>query len=224
MIELGFPVLRPARRRAGDPAGLRARARSRDAHRAVPRLPRGDARPRRRDADRADDLRRDPRGLRLGALRDRRRRARSDEPHRLRRPRRPASGAPPRASRRPDLDGRAHPPRCVDDRRLALPRHGDGDDRGAERALVRARGARRPRARRSPAACRSTPGSASRPRSRRRARRRSRTASSSGSRAVQVAEDGPEALGAYVSSLRAALDLDSPMSALTSEPARSRRA
>ena len=68
-----LPVLRPAGRRARDPARRRsARSRAGCAPR-VPRLPRGDARARRRHAARADDVRGAARGLRLGALRGRRR-------------------------------------------------------------------------------------------------------------------------------------------------------
>ena len=106
-------------------------------------------------------------------------RARRDEPDRLGRPGRPATGAPADPPRRADLDRRADPARRVDDRRLALPRHADGHDRRARRALVGARGARRRARDRSRTACRSTPGSASRRPSRPRPRRRSPTGSSS---------------------------------------------
>ena len=68
---------------------------------------------------------------------------------------------PPHPARRADLDRRAGRPRRGGDRRLALPRHADRDDRRARRPLPRARRPRRacpPRAPRS----RSTPASASR--------------------------------------------------------------
>ena len=99
-----------------------------------------------------------------------------------------------RAARRADLDGRAHRPRGARDRRLALPRHRDGHHRRARRRLPRARGSGRPRARR---------------RSRRPALRRlrnldarsrpappptSRTAIVVGTRAVEVADEGADAL------------------------------
>ena len=72
------PVLRSARRRADDPACGRARARRGDADRAVPRVHRATRELRRRAAD-PDDLRRDPRGLRLRPLRRRHARRRRDD-------------------------------------------------------------------------------------------------------------------------------------------------
>ena len=64
-----------------------------------------------RRAAHPDDLRVDPRGVRLGALRRRRTRRRRDEPHRRRPPRRRATRARARAARRADVDRRAAAPR-----------------------------------------------------------------------------------------------------------------
>ena len=103
MIELGFPFSDPL---ADGPVIQRAseRALARGMRtRAVPRLPRRDAVARRRRPDRPDDLRGAPRGVRLGAVRGRRRGARGDEPHRLRRPGRASgrSSGASTSSRRP---------------------------------------------------------------------------------------------------------------------------
>ena len=131
-----------------------------------------------------------------------------DEPDRLRRPRRPAPRAPADPSRRADLDRRADRNRGGEHRRMALPRHASPGRRApGPSSRLRSRRARRAVARAGATAiCRSTRASASR-------RRSSAAAAASladgvvvGSRAVQVAEDGPQALGTYVASLRAALD------------------
>ena len=84
--------------------------------------------------------------------------------------------APPHPARRADLDRRADPAGRVDDRRLAVPRHGDRHDRRARRALpepaplVRAD----PRRHRRPALRRLRHLDARPRRRRRRARRRDR--------------------------------------------------
>ena len=129
----------PVIRRAGEralAAGMRTGA--------LPRVPRRDARARRRAA-RPDDVRVAPRRVRLGALRDRRARGGRDVADRRRPARRRASRAAARPARRADLDRRAPAPRRRRDRRLAVPRH-----------RRRARPARAPssppRSRRSPSA------------------------------------------------------------------------
>ena len=185
------PVLRPARRGPDDPPRRGARARAGHAHGAVPRVPRRDARARRRAA-RADDLRVDPRGLRLRALRRRTRapparRARSSSTCRPRStPRCRASSS----SRRPRPTSGSRSARR-DDRRLALPRHRVTGTTGA-------RAERRPHARRRSSSARaratdvplyagfgiSTPEHA-------RAVAELADGVVVGSRAVQVAEEGP---------------------------------
>ena len=98
-----------------------------------------------------------------------------------------------RPARRADVDRRAAARRGGADRRLALPRHRHRDDRRPRRRLPRARRPRRARARRRPTS-RSTPASASRRRSRRAPRPHLADGVVVGSRAVEVAEEGPDAL------------------------------
>src|SRR5581483_4474787 len=137
-----LPILRPARGRAGDPPRRRARARGRDAHGALPRDARRDARARRRAA-RPHDVRLDLRRLRLGNARARRPLRRRIVADRSRPPRRRAAGGSPGAARRPDVHRRAPAACSRRDGRLAVPRHGDGHDRRARRARPHARAARR---------------------------------------------------------------------------------
>ncbi len=116
-----------------------------------------------------------------------------------------AARAEARPARRADLDGRAHRARRPGDRRLALPRHTDRHDRRPHRALGRARRPRRARARALTDVPLyagfgiSTPEQA-------RAAADLTDGVVVGSRALQVAAAGPEALREYVASLRAALD------------------
>ena len=141
-----LPVLRPARGRAGDPPRGRAGAAARDAHARMPRRPRAHARARARQAAHPDDVLVAPRGVRLGALRGRPARLGRHEHDRRRPPRGRAARGAARPARRADLDRRAHPLRGRADRRLALPRHAHRHDRRARRPLPRARRARRARA------------------------------------------------------------------------------
>ena len=91
------------------------------------------------------------------------------------------------------------------DRRLALPRHAHRHDRRA-RASSPPRSPASSSARAPSPTCRSTPASASRRRSTRAPRRELADGVVVGSRAVQVAEEGPAALRDYVASVRAAID------------------
>ena len=119
--------------------------------RAVPRRARPHARARRRSA-RADDLRGDPRGVRLRAVRRRRGGRGRIEPDPRRPPGRGAAGAAADPARRADLDRRAHPRSRPRHRRLALRRlahRHDGRAREVSARLARSSSARarsRPRA------------------------------------------------------------------------------
>ena len=90
--------------------------------------------------------------------------------------------------------------------RLALPRHGDGNNRRPRGPLGGARTPRRACAERRRPACRSTPASASRRPSDARAAAELTDGVVVGSRALEAAEGGPKALHDYVRSLRDALD------------------
>ena len=160
----------------------------------LPRVPRRRRATRVDVAARPDDLRVAPRGLRLGALRRRRARGRRDEPDRRRPPGGRAARAAPHPARRADLDRRA-----ARARRRRRPTAGSTSSRSPGRparattlsphlaGLVERARARSP-------TCRSTPASASRRPS---TRARPPTLADGvvvGSRAVEVAEDGPDAL------------------------------
>ena len=198
------PLLRPASGRSGDSRRRREGTGGRNAYRGLPRVPRRHPRAHRRHPDHPDDLRVAARGLRLGALRDRCPCRGSDELHHRRHRRRLTAGVEARPARRPHLDRRADRARRLGDRRLALPRDPDRDDRRTDGALGGARRARSTHARATDVPIYagfgiSTPGQA-------RAAADLTDGVVVGSRAVLVAEEGPDALGAYVSSLRAALD------------------
>src|SRR5581483_11932974 len=140
------PLLGPARGGADDPARLRARARAGDADARVPRVRRRGALAGGRPA-RADDLRGDPRGLRVRALRRRLARRGGDVGDRRRPPRRGARRGAEDPARRPDVDRRADRGVRRAHRRMALPRVAHGDDGGARPRLPRARRPRRAGAR-----------------------------------------------------------------------------
>ena len=125
-------------------------------------------------------------------------------------------------ARRAHLDRRADRARRLRDRRLALPRHADRHDR-ARAPSSRTRSPGSPPARGPSPTCRSTPASASRRPSRPAPRPTSRDGIVVGSRAVLVAEEGPEALRAYVASLRTALDADAPRPTSTARARRNAR-
>ena len=163
----------------------------------------------RRRAARADDLRRDPRGLRLRALRRRRPRRRCDE-------RRSSSTSPSRITRRCRASSSSRPPRPTSGSSSA-PRAPDG-----WLYLVSVTGTTGARATVSPALAGlvertraltgvplyagfgiSTPAHAA-------AVAELADGVVVGSRAVQVAEDGPAALRDYVRSLREAIDAAVP--------------
>ena len=201
-----LPVLRPARRRAGDPrAAEKALARGMRTA-ALPRLPRTTTRALVGDTPLIpmtyaslleaygwERFETDARAA--GATSFDRRRPAARLP----------AGAAADPARRAHLDRRAHRARGGRDRRLALPRHAHRDDRRTHRAVRRARRARSASAS-AHRTSRSTPGSGSRRPS---THARPPTLGDGivvGSRAVQVAEEGPAALRAYVASLRAALD------------------
>ena len=197
-------VLGSPRRGAGDPARVGARARARNAHTRLPRRPRTDARAAARDPARPDDVRRHPRGLRLRALRSGRAGARRVELHPRRPPGRGAAGAPAHPARRSDLDRGADPHRRGGDRRLALPRLRHGN----HRARTELSPALPPFVERVRAATDvpvyvgfgiSTPELA-------RSVAELADGVVVGSRAVEVAESGPETLRSFVASLRAAID------------------
>ena len=141
----------------------------------------------------ADDVRLDLRRLRLGAARvatrARRARPRSSSPTCPQ----TCDRAAARPARRADLDRRADAARRRVDRRLAVPRHGDRDDRRAGRARPDARAARPSGSAPSPT-CRSTPASASRRPSTRARPPSSSTASSSARARSRRPSRGPREL------------------------------
>ncbi len=134
VLEIGFPVLGPARRRPGDPPGRRARPRRGHAHERVPRVSGRDAAARGRPP-RADDLRLAPRGLRLRALRGRCARRRRDGLIVADLPVDEHPRAAPHPARRPDHADRADPARRRAHGRLALPRLAHRHDRRARVAV-----------------------------------------------------------------------------------------
>ncbi len=205
IVELGFPFSDPLAdgpviRRAGE----RALARGMRTKECLDVLA-AYARARRRHAADPDDVRVAPRGVRLGRFQRRRHRRRRHEPDRRRPPRRrsdPTCAASSSSRRRRPTSASASPP----SRRTA----------GSTSSPSPARPAR---AASSPPRCPAS-SSARAGRRRRPALRRLRHLDAGaraavaeladgivvGSRALQVAEDGPDALREYVASLRAALD------------------
>ena len=205
LVELGFPFSDPLAegptiRRASE----RALARGMRTAQCLECI--AETRDARRRAARADDLRGDPRGVRLRALR------------------RPTRAPPGRRARSSSTCPSRSIPRC---RAIQLVAPTSTDERIARRrratdgwlylvSLTGTTGARdevspalaglveRTRARRP--TCRSTPASASRRRSTPRPSAELADGVVVGSRAVQVAEEGPAALRDYVRSLRDAID------------------
>ena len=175
------PTRSPRARRSGSPSE-RALARGMRTRQCLECL--AETRAPRRRAARADDLRGDPRGLRLRALRRRRRAAGATSAIVVDLPVEDHPEVPRVQLVAPTSTDERIAPARPSDRRLALPRLAHRHDRRARRGLPRARR----RSSSAPArvtACRSTPASASRRPSRPRPPPSWPTASSSAPRAVQ---------------------------------------